>query len=396
MKRWWADTLFKRLFLLMWVALVLSHLCAFFVVRQFSMPPDGPMLSPGGLPVLPSLPPGGLMPDEWMRGPPPEHPSGDAPRNGATNQPPPPPPNGPGSPANGGLSTGALWLDYFVRFVVIGAAAWFGARWLSAPMHELAAASETLVQAIARHQAPTALDDSQGTLEVRQTAQIFNTMAQRLRAQFDAQGLLMAAISHDLRTPLTRLRLRLEQIETLPQAERCIADVQEMDALIGNVLGMMRDRHASEARQRIDAHALLQSLADDLHEQGQPVSVLPLAAGSAPSVVLVRPTALRRVIGNLVGNALRHGGSARVSVQVREGEAQLLIDDDGPGIPPLQLEAVFQPFYRADPARGAGAGTGSGLGLYIARDLVQAEGGRLILANRAEGGLRATVVLALA
>ncbi len=159
---------------------------------------------------------------------------------------------------------------------------------------------------------------------------------------------------------------------------------------------MMRDRHAAEARQRIDAHALLQSLADDLREQGQPVSVLALAAGTAPVVVLARPTALRRVIGNLIGNALRHGGSARVSLQLDAGEAQLLIEDDGPGIPEPQLEAVFQPFYRADPSRSSGAGTGSGLGLYIARDLVQAEGGRLVLANRPEGGLRATVVLALA
>ena len=195
---------------------------------------------------------------------------------------------------------------------------------------------------------------------------------------------------------LTRLRLRLEQLEGHPQATRCIEDVQEMDALIGSVLDMMRDRHANEARQRIDAHALLQSLADDLREQGEPVEVLPLGAVKAAPVVLVRPTALRRVIGNLLGNALRHGGSARVAVRAHEGAVHLLIEDNGPGIPAEQLEAVFQPFYRADPARGAGGVAGSGLGLYVARDLVQAEGGQLMLVNRPEGGLRATVVLALA
>lgn len=230
-KRWWADTLFKRLFLLMWVALVLSHLCAFFVVRNFAMPADGPVLGPGGLPVLPSLPPGGLMPGAQRRGPGPGGPPpGDRPRQDGADSRPPPPPNGAGFSANGGLPMEALWLDYFVRFVVIGAAAWFGARWLSAPMRKLAVASETLGRDLAQHRSLTPLDEQHGTLEVRQTAQVFNTMAQSLRGQFDAQGLLMAAISHDLRTPLTRLRLRLEQFEGQPQAARCIEDVQEMDA----------------------------------------------------------------------------------------------------------------------------------------------------------------------
>ncbi len=394
-KRWWADTLFKRLFVLMWVALVLSHLCALFVVHRFAALPDRPTGEPGGLPVLSSLPPGGLIADDRMRepgpgGPPPDDAFGDD----RPGRPPPPPGDGPGP--RGGLPTEVLWLDYFVRFVVIGIAAWLGARWLSAPMRRLAEASGTLGNDLAQHKPPAPLDERHGTLEVRQTAQVFNTMAQSLRAQFDAQGLLMAAISHDLRTPLTRLRLRLEQFAGQPQAARCIEDVQEMDALIGNVLGMMRDRHAAEARQRIDAHALLQSLADDLHEQGEPVEVQPLEAGSVPPVALVRPTALRRVIGNLLGNALRHGGSARVAVRVHAEQVHLLIEDDGPGIAEAQLEAVFQPFYRADPSRSTGGVAGSGLGLYIARELVQAEGGQLVLANRPEGGLRATVVLALA
>ncbi|MEO8806047.1 MAG: ATP-binding protein [Burkholderiaceae bacterium] len=398
-KRWWADTLFKRLFVLMWLALVLSHLCALFVVSRFGTMHGGPGGGPVGLPVLSSLPPGGPVPDERMRGPGPGPggpPPGVWPRADGSGRPLPPSPRDGPSADPGDRPTEVLWLDYFVRFAVIGVAAWFGARWLSAPMRKLTAASETLGRDLASHKAPVPLDEQRGTLEVRQTAQVFNTMAQSLRAQFDAQGLLMAAISHDLRTPLTRLRLRLEQLEGQPQAARCIEDVQEMDALIGSVLGMMRDRHATEARQRIDAHALLQSLADDLHEQGQPVSVLPLEGGTAAPIVLVRPTALRRVIGNLLGNALRHGGSARVAVHLHEDEVHLLIEDDGPGIAAEQLEAVFQPFYRADPSRGAGGVAGSGLGLHIARDLVNAEGGQLALANRPEGGLRATVVLDLA
>jgi signal transduction histidine kinase len=178
------------------------------------------------------------------------------------------------------------------------------------------------------------------------------------------------------------------------QAQRCIADVREMDQLIGSVLGMLRDQHASEARERIDALALVQSLADDLAEQGQPVTVSEAGAGAAP-IVLARPTALRRVVGNLVGNAVRHAGSARLSMTVRDAEFRLSIDDDGPGIPPHQIEAVFQPFYRADASRGSGT-PGSGLGLYIARDLIEREGGRITLANRAGGGLSATIALPLA
>jgi len=417
-KRWWIDTLFKRLFLLMWAALVVSHLCAFFVVRYVHGLDRGPGPE-GSLPVLPSLPPGGLTlhspppgaaPD--MRGPRPAPRDGVG-RSGPADRPPRPDigapprdgpdgpgsPGGPGGPAQApggdGLPLDALWLDYFVRLVVIGAAAWAGARWLSSPMRKLARASAALGRSIKQRQPSPQLDERAGTLEVRQTAQVFNTMAQQLHAQFDAQGLLMAAISHDLRTPLTRLRMRLEQMECDDtQRERCIVDVREMDQLIGNVLGMMRDQHAGEARERIDARALVQSLADDLAEQGQPVTVQNTGEAGAP-IVFARPTALRRVVGNLVGNAVRHGGSARLSMSVRDAEFRLAIDDDGPGIAPHQLEAVFQPFYRADASRSSGT-AGSGLGLYIARDLIEREGGHIALANRSSGGLCATIALPLA
>jgi len=400
-KRWWADTLFKRLFLLMWLALVVSHLCAFFTVRYFHGFDGGPGAPAAGttgpIPVLPSLPPGGLVPHSPLGGAP-------APR-GPEDRPPPPPefgrlpppggPGGPGGPGADGLPLDALWLDYFVRLVVIGVAAWAGARWLSSPMRKLARASAALGRSIRQRQPSPRLDEHRGTLEVRQAAQVFNTMAQQLHAQFDAQGLLMAAISHDLRTPLARLRMRLEQMQDDPaQAQRCISDVREMDQLIGSVLGMMRDQHATEARERIDARALVQSLADDLAEQGQPVTVQEPGTDSAP-IVLARPTALKRVVGNLIGNALRHAGSARISMAVHGTEFRLAIDDDGPGIPPHQLEAVFQPFYRADVSRGSGT-PGSGLGLYIARDLVERDGGRIGLSNRPGGGLRAMVILPLA
>ncbi|HKX44083.1 MAG TPA: ATP-binding protein, partial [Burkholderiaceae bacterium] len=242
---------------------------------------------------------------------------------------------------------------------------------------------------LARAPAPQ-LDANRGTLEVRQTAQVFNEMAQRLHEQFDAQDLLMAAISHDLRTPLARMRVRLEAMTPPEQAERCIVDVQEMDQLIGSVLEMMRGRQGGGVRQRLDLGALVQSLVDDLAEQGLPAGMVGLP--EMPALVYAQPQALARVLGNLIGNALRHGGSARVAVQTAHAEARVIVDDDGPGIAPHLIDAMFAPFRQAAVGEAA-LNAGAGLGLYIARDLAERDGGRLTLANRPEGGLRAELVL---
>ena len=373
MKNLLEDTLFKRLFLLMWVALVVSHLAGFLSVQQFLMPPDG-MPRAGGMPPMPSLPP--------MDGP------------GGMGGPP------DGGPPDDGLFAHWLWLDYLVRGIVIGVAAWIGARWLSAPMRQLADASRTLGQSLGTNRPVPTLDEEQGTLEVRQTSEVFNAMSRRLHEQFGAQALLMAAISHDLRTPLSRLRLRLEHMEPNVHTERSINDVREMDQLIASVLEMMQLNHETAAApQRVDLRALVQSLADDLAEQGQAVTLQNAADANAnadtePAVVPGQPAALNRVVANLLSNALRYGGSAEISVQVQAGQVQVLIDDRGPGIPAAQLEAVFQPFYRVDTSRSKQTG-GTGLGLYIARDLAHRHGGQLTLANREGGGLRAALVLPL-
>jgi signal transduction histidine kinase len=386
MKRWWADTLFKRLLLLMWAALVVSHLCAFLIVRSV-LPVPG---SPGGpgigdpLPlVLGSLPPGGLG-----TGPP----HGLAQVAPGTRSPPSAEPGGMDPAA--GLPAEVLWLDYAARWVIIGMAAWFGARWLALPMRRLAAASNALAQSLGHREATQPLNEQRGTLEVRQTAQVFNAMALRLQEQFEAQGLLLAAISHDLRTPLARLRLRLEEMSDQRGTDRCIADVQEMDRMIASVLGMMRDTRNQVPRQRIDVRALAQAIVDDLAEQGQPVRLAD-ADGLPSVVVLAQPAAIDRVLANLIGNALRHGGSADVSLAVADGKARIRVDDDGPGIPAHRLDAVFEPFFRVDASRSRPT-AGSGLGLHIARDLAQRNGAQLTLANRPEGGLRAELVLALA
>jgi signal transduction histidine kinase len=395
MKNWFDDTLFKRLFLLMWVALVLSHLAGYISVQQFFPQPEGGPPHAAGLPPMPSLPPMGGPRERG--GPPPER-GGPPPEGGPPDGPPSRPPDGrPDGPPDGPAMGHWLWLDFLVRGLAIGAAAWFGARWLSAPMRRLADASRALGQALGSGRLAPALDEQRGTREVRQTAEVFNTMARHLHEQFSAQALLMAAMSHDLRTPLARLRLRLEQLDAVPPGpatERCIADVREMDQLIASVLEMMRLGHESIAYQLVDVRALVQALVDDLIEQGQALT-LSSAADTSPAVVSGQNAALARVIGNLVNNALRHGGSADVAVRRQPGQVAVMVDDRGPGIPADQLEAVFQPFYRVDSSRSKHTG-GTGLGLYIARDLARRHGGQVTLANRSEGGLRAMLVLPLA
>ncbi len=366
---WWADTLFKRLFVLMWLSLVLSSVVAFNVVTQgpWGGPPPGPghntglTLSTG--PVLPSLPPTPGLPG----GPPPE------------------PSQGQGAPH--GLPTPLLLLDYGIRLLIIGAASWWGARWLSAPMQRLVEASQSLASAIGRDGALPELDQTRGTAEVREAAQVFNAMAQQLGQQYRSRALMVAALSHDLRTPLTRVRLRLESLQAEPAAQRCIADIREMDALIDAVLEVFRESSLSEPSQVTHVLAMVQSLGDDLVEQGHTVTT----DGDA-AVIETQPVALRRVLSNLINNAVRYGGLARVSVVEAEDGLRVTVDDDGPGIAPEHLEAVFQPFYRLETSRNRQTG-GTGLGLYIARDLVQRQRGSLRLSNRPEGGLRATVFL---
>jgi len=367
MRMRWRDTLFRRLFVLMCLALALSHLVALAWVSRAAEPPAGlppPAAGPTWRgPSLPARFDAGerLFIGPWM----------DPWPLAATPEPP-------------------FWrtwapraLDMLLRGLVIAMAAWWGARWLCGPMHRLAAATQGLADSIGRHERVPALDEGPGTEEVQETARRFNAMARRLDAQFKERGLFVAAISHDLRAPLARVRMRLETWEHEPLLRRCIADVQEMNDMIDAVLEVFRAEGVAEPVRRTDVTALARALRDDLAEQGHratlrgPVAMAPL-----------QPAALRRALSNLMGNAVRHGGRSDVSVRLTDTEVVVHIDDAGPGIPESQLQVVFEPFYRAGRDRA-----GAGLGLYIARELVQRQGGRLSLHNRSEGGLRATVAL---
>jgi len=365
------DTLFVRLFVLMWLTLVASHLIAW----TLAVPGGGPGAG-RPLPTLPSLPPGSLL-DAAPGGPPPTPPGGPA-------RPPTPGPSMQGAPP--ALPAAALWTDYGVRLLVIALGAALGARWLAAPMRRLSRASAALAGQVASGAPLQALDERRGTREVRDTAAVFNRMATRLQEQFDTRSLHMAALSHDLRTPLTRLRMRLEKLPP-GSAPGAAGDIREMDELVDGTLAVLREQRDDEAARPVDAGALLQALVDDLAESGHAVA---LVAAPAPRV-RAHPAALRRIVGNLVGNALRHGGRTSVSLGTApDGAAEILVDDDGPGIPPAQIEAAFRPWVRL---AGSGQRPGHGLGLAIARDLAERDAAQLTLHNRPEGGLRARLLL---
>jgi signal transduction histidine kinase len=402
-RAWLADTLFKRLFALMWLALVISHVVAFLVVTR-----NGPAAS-GRLPTFPSLPPfsfahradvpaaasrAGAGPGQARPGGPP--PDGRGGPHGLGEPPPRPPgvalgggPNGRGDASRDvGLPASAALLDYGIRLLIIGLAAWLGARWLSAPMRRLQTAARTLGHSLARNESPPQVDERAGTVEVRETAHVFNEMSRQLSDQVHSRALLVAAISHDLRTPLTRIRMRLEAGEGDPLTARSIADIHEMDDLIESALEVFRGASPhEEASETTDVFALVQALIDDLADLGQPVGVR-----GVPAPARVQAASLRRVVSNLVNNALRYGKRADVIVQRHADAVHIVIEDEGPGIPDAQLDAVMKPFYRIESSRNRLTG-GSGLGLYIARDLIARQGGVLTLANRAEGGLRATIAL---
>lgn len=375
------DTLFARLFLLMVVALLGSHLVAWAVVTHLLMPAGAP-----GAVAAPGPAPG------------PEGAAPTAPGGGGARPPLPTlgslPPT-PGLPGTPGLPAGAapqlparvLLADYGIRVLLIALAAWWGARWVSRPVRRMVDTARSLGDGVARGQAPDPLDEQQGAAEVREAARVFNQMAERLAQEFRGRGLLMASISHDLRTPLTRMRIRLENLQPAPLAQRCVADIREMNELIDGAISVFRAEDASdEALQATDVFALVQSLTDDLAEMGQPVHL-----HGHSLVAMAKPVALRRAVSNLIGNALRYGHSVEVTVIALDG-VRILVEDQGPGIPDDQLERVMQPFQRLDPSRSRDTG-GAGLGLHITRSLLAAQGGTLSLANRPTGGLRAEVRL---
>jgi signal transduction histidine kinase len=193
-------------------------------------------------------------------------------------------------------------------------------------------------------------------------------------------------LGHDLRSPITALRLRAEMVDDDETRERMIATLDEMQEMVEATLAYARGVSTDQPMDEADLVKLLAKLADELSETGPPVVLSPAAC----SVARFRRTAMRRALRNLIENAQRYGGGVRMSLRNTGGTVEILIDDDGPGIPDAQLENVFDPFTRLETSRSRETG-GAGLGLPIARAILRAHGGDVVLTNRAGGGLRAVV-----
>lgn len=261
-------------------------------------------------------------------------------------------------------------------------------RRLTAPVRTLAAAAEALGRDV---NAPPLPED--GPSEVAVAATAFNTMAARIRRFVEDRTELLTAIGHDLRTPITRLKLRAEFVEDDEQRGKMLADLEELEAMVSATLAFGRDARTTEPVVPLDLAELLRTLLDEAGD-AWPDRLQNLAYEGPPHLTVhARPLSVKRALANLVSNAIAYGGGARVRLTPpANGLAVIEIEDDGPGIPPGELERVFEPFHRGEPSRNRETG-GVGLGLPIARNILRAHGGDVALANRPKGGIRATVSL---
>jgi signal transduction histidine kinase len=228
-----------------------------------------------------------------------------------------------------------------------------------------------------------------GASEVRRAARAFNDMQGRIRRLLEDRMQMVAAISHDLRTPITRLKLRAEFVDDPEQREKMLRDLDEMETMIRETLALAREDANPEPRAKLDLAKLLADSAEGM----EPVTLEidpTLAQGAA--TIEAQPIALKRAVTNLIENALVYGKTAKVRLTEAPKEFDIAIADEGPGIPEAELERVFRPFYRLEASRNRDSG-GAGLGLAIARSVVRSQGGDIILQNRPEGGLTATISL---
>jgi protein-histidine pros-kinase len=235
----------------------------------------------------------------------------------------------------------------------------------------------------------TAPLDLRGPQEVERVAQAFNGMQSHLLEHLDTRIKLLAAMSHDLKTPITRLKLRAEMLDDDAMREKFVRDLDEMQALVQETLAYLRDELSGVSLELCDVNSLLDAWLADRAELGQH----PLRHGAAERPLATAPAALRRIVDNLLDNAYRYGqGDVELNIVDRADSLSLRVRDHGPGIAPEQLEQVFEPFYRLESSRNRSSG-GSGLGLTIARHLAHQLGGQLTLENAADGGLCATLTL---
>ncbi|MFJ3158525.1 sensor histidine kinase [Pseudomonas protegens] len=338
------DTLFGRLFGVLLIAIVLAHLLAFFWFHHYGPPPPPP------------------PPDSAQL---------------INGQPPPPYPRRPPRPWFGGPLVPLTF-----QFISLIIAAWYGAKLLSRPIQRLSAAAERLSEDL---DSPPL--EEVGPREARQAASTFNQMQKRIREQVQQRGRMLGAVSHDLRTPLSRLKLRLEQIEDSKLQGQMRQDLDDMIKMLDATLSYLHEQRTSEAEQWMDVQALVESLCENAQDQGADAQA---QGHCAP--LLVQPMALQSCLNNLLDNALRYAGQATLTLADDRGQLLIRVIDHGPGIAADKREAVFEPFFRLEGSRNRNSG-GVGLGMTIAREAAERLGGQLILEETPGGGLTAVLRL---
>ncbi len=260
----------------------------------------------------------------------------------------------------------------------------FSVVWMTRPLLILAKAADELGRDIDSQPLPET-----GPIEVARAAHAFNTMQARLRRYLDGRASVLAAVSHDLKTPITRLRLRSELLDNEALRTKIESDLDEMESLVNSTLEFMRSGESHEAYTLVHLNALMESIIDDMETLGAEI----VLKGHISHPVNIRPLDLRRCLVNLLNNAFRYAGNP-LEIHLESSATQLIIRvlDHGVGVPEKDLERIFEPFFRLENSRARKTG-GSGLGLSIARNIVRNHGGELILCNRPEGGLEARVEL---
>lgn len=284
------------------------------------------------------------------------------------------------------LGLGRIAVTLLVLVGGIAALGIWASRRLTASLSRFAAAAHRLGTDVS---APSIAE--RGPREIREAALAFNQMQARIRRFVEDRTLMLAAISHDLRTGLTRLRLRTEYIGDEQQRAKALADLDELQAMLSATLAFGRDDAAQDESSQVDLAVLLQSLTDDATDAGHSASF----DGPNHLAFSGRPIALRRLFSNLIDNAIKYGGAADVRLGASERAAEVTVGDRGPGIPLELRERVFAPFFRLEGSRSRETG-GAGLGLTVARSLARHHGGDIALDDREGGGLLVRVMLPVA
>lgn len=263
---------------------------------------------------------------------------------------------------------------------------WITSHWITRPLARLAQAAE----ALGRGERTYALEET-GPADIQQTTHAFNQMRERLERFVSDRTRMLAAISHDLRTPLTALRLRAEFIEDEENRDKILATLDEVQAMTEATLAFAKSEHNNEDTRALDLSALIDALCEDYRALGHDIEFSP----PGRKVCRCRPLAIKRALRNLMDNALAYGGHTELQLNDAAGALKITVSDSGPGIADADLARVFDPFVRLEQSRSRDTG-GMGLGLSIARTIVHAHGGELTLKNRTLGGLEARITLPVA